>query len=46
VLTSFLFSWAMLGRARDAIVATTVAVLSLFAVMLPELVWTWASLSL
>jgi len=40
VLTSFLFSWAMLGRARDAIVATTVAVLSLFAVMLPELVWT------
>jgi len=46
VLTSFLFSWAMLGRARDAIVATTVAVLSLFAVMLPELVWTSVSLSL
>jgi hypothetical protein len=46
VFTSFLFSWAMFGKAKDAAVATAVAALSLFAVMLPGLVWTWASLSL
>jgi len=40
VLTSFLFSWAMFGKAKDAAVATAVAALSLFAVMLPGLVWT------
>jgi len=33
VLTSFLFSWAMFGKARDA--AAAVAALSLFAVLLP-----------
>ena len=40
VATSFLFSWAMFGKAKDAAVATAVAALSLFAVMLPGLVWT------
>jgi hypothetical protein len=40
VFTSFLFSWAMFGKARDAAVATAVAALSLFAVMLPGLIWT------
>ncbi len=39
VLTSFLFSWAMFGRARDAAVAAAVSALSLFAVLLPGLVW-------
>jgi len=46
VLTSFLFSWAMFGRAREALAATAVAALALFAILLPGLVWTWASLSL
>jgi hypothetical protein len=38
VFTSFLFSWAMFGKAKDAAVAAAVAALSL-AVMLPGLVW-------
>jgi hypothetical protein len=40
VLTSFLFSWAVFGKARDAAVATAIAALSLFAVMLPGLILT------
>jgi hypothetical protein len=40
VFTSFLFSWAMFGKAKDAAAATAIAALSLFAVMLPGLVWT------
>jgi hypothetical protein len=40
VFTSFLFTWAMFGKAKDAAVATAVAALSLFAVMLPGWVWT------
>ena len=40
VFTSFLFSWAMFGRARDAAVAAAVSALSLFAVLLPGLMWT------
>jgi hypothetical protein len=40
VVTSFLFSWAMFGKAKDAAVAAAVAALSLFAVLLPGLVWT------
>jgi len=43
VVTSFLFSWAMFGRAKDAAVAAAVSALSLFAVLLPALVWTLAS---
>ncbi len=39
VFTSFLFSWAMFGRAKDAAVAAAVSALSLFAVLLPGLVW-------
>jgi hypothetical protein len=42
VFTSFLFSWAMFGRAKDA-AAAAVAALSLFAVLLPGLVWTSVS---
>jgi hypothetical protein len=40
LLSTFLFSWALFGRARDAAVAAATAALSLFAVMLPGLVWT------
>lgn len=40
VVASFLFSWAMFGRAKDAAVAA--AAPSLFAVMLPGLIWTSA----
>jgi MFS family permease len=41
VFTSFLFSWAMFGRASDAAAAAAaVSALSLFAVMLPGWVWT------
>ncbi len=40
VATSFLFSRAMFGRAKDAAAATAIAALSLFAVMLPGLIWT------
>jgi hypothetical protein len=38
VFTSFLFSWAMFSKAKEAAVAAAVAALSL-AVMLPGLVW-------
>jgi hypothetical protein len=44
VVTSFLFSWALFGKAKDAAVAAAVSALSLFAVMLPGLVWTSALL--
>jgi hypothetical protein len=40
VFTSFLFSWAMFGKAKDAAVAAVVSALSLFAVVLPGLIWT------
>jgi len=40
VVTSFLFSWAMFGKARDAAAAVAIVALSLFAVLLPGLVWT------
>jgi MFS family permease len=40
VFTSFLFSWALFGKARDAAVAAAVAALSLFAVLLPGLILT------
>jgi hypothetical protein len=40
LLSTFLFSWAMFGRAKDAAVATAIAALSLFAVLLPGLLWT------
>jgi hypothetical protein len=40
LLSTFLFSWAMFGKAKDAAVAAAVAALSLFAVLLPGLVWT------
>jgi hypothetical protein len=43
VLTSFLFSWAMFGRAKDAAAATAIAALSLFAVLLPGLIRTSVS---
>jgi hypothetical protein len=43
VLTSFLFSWAMFGKAKDAAVAAAVAAPSLLAVLLPGLVWTSVS---
>ena len=39
VVTSFLFSWAMFGKAKDAAAATAIAALSLIAVLLPGLVW-------
>jgi len=39
VVTSFLFSWAMFGKARDAAAAAAIVALSLFAVLLPGLVW-------
>jgi len=40
LLSTFFFSWAMFGRAKDAAVAAAVAALSLFAVLLPGLIWT------
>jgi hypothetical protein len=40
LLSTFFFSWALFGRAKDAAAATAIAALSLFAVMLPELIWT------
>jgi hypothetical protein len=40
LLSTFLFSWAMFGRAKDAAAATAIVALSLFAVMLPGLIWT------
>ncbi len=44
VLTSFLFSWAMFGKARDAAVAAAVSTPSLLAVLLPGLILTSVSL--
>jgi hypothetical protein len=41
VVASFLFSWAMFGKARDA--AAAVAAPSLFAVLLLGLIWTSVS---
>jgi len=41
VVASFLFPWAMFGKVRDATAA--VATLSLFAVLLPGLIWTSVS---
>jgi hypothetical protein len=43
LLSAFLFSWAMFGRARDAAVAAAVAAPSLLAVLLPGLILTWVS---
>jgi len=40
LLSTFFFTWAMFGKARDAAVAAAVAALSLFAVVLPGWVWT------
>jgi hypothetical protein len=40
LLSTFFFSWAMFGKAKDAAVAAAVAVPSLLAVLLPGLVWT------
>jgi hypothetical protein len=40
LLSTFLFSWALFGKARDAAAATAIAALSLFAVMLPGLILT------
>ncbi len=42
VLTSFLFSWAMFGKAKNAAAATAVAAPSVLAVLLQRLVWTLA----
>ncbi len=42
-LSTFLFSWAMFGKAKDAAAATAITALSLFAVMLPGLIWTSVS---
>ncbi len=39
LLSTFLFSWAMFGKAKDAAAATAITALSLFAVLLPGLVW-------
>ncbi len=44
VATSFLFSRAMFGKAKDTAAATAIATLSLFAVLLPGLIWTSALL--
>jgi hypothetical protein len=43
LLSTFLFSWAMFGKAKDAAAATAITALSLFAVMLPGLIWTSVS---
>jgi hypothetical protein len=40
VFTSFLFSWAMFGKAKDAAVAAAVSAPSLLAVLLPGLILT------
>jgi len=40
VFTSFLFPWAMFGKAKDAAVAAAVSAPSLLAVMLPGLILT------
>ncbi len=43
LLSTFFFSWAIFGRAKDAAAATAIAALSLFAVMLPGLILTSVS---
>jgi hypothetical protein len=43
LLSTFLFSWAVFGSAKEAAVAAAVAALSLFAVLLPGLMWTSVS---
>jgi ATP/ADP translocase len=43
VVASFLFSWAMFSRAKDAAVAAAVAAPSLLALLLPGLIWTSVS---
>jgi hypothetical protein len=43
LLSTFFFTWAMFGKAKDAAVAATVSALSLFAVLLPGLIWTSVS---
>ncbi len=43
LLSAFLFSWAMFGRAKDAAVAAAVAAPSLLAVLLPGPILTWVS---
>jgi hypothetical protein len=40
LLSTFFFSWALFGKAKDAAVATAITALSLFIVMLPGLIWT------
>jgi hypothetical protein len=40
LLSTFFFTWAMFGKAKDAAVAAAVSALSLFAVLPPELMWT------
>jgi hypothetical protein len=40
LLSTFFFTWAMFGKAKDAAAATAIAALSLFAVMLPGLILT------
>jgi hypothetical protein len=43
LLSTFFFTWAMFGKARDAAVAAAVAAPSLLAVLLPGLIWTSVS---
>ncbi len=38
-LSTFLFSWAMFGKAKDAAVAAAVSAPSLLAVLFPGLIW-------
>jgi hypothetical protein len=40
LLSTFFFTWAMFGKAKDAAVAAAVSALSLLAVLLPGLMWT------
>jgi hypothetical protein len=42
LLSTFLFSWAMFGKAKNAAAATAVAAPSVLAVLLQRLVWTLA----
>ncbi len=44
LLSTFFFSWVLFGKAKDAAAATAITALSLFAVMLPGLIWTLALL--
>jgi hypothetical protein len=43
LLSTFLFSWAMFGKAKDAAAAAAVAASSLLAVLLPGPILTWVS---